>query len=134
MVSISKETVLSRTSLAIVIQETCIISYQHLRFDLLDGLKYDAYNNDERRPAKGNICPEYAVKEIGDHLHDDQSTGSDKYDIIEYLCQIFHRRLSRTDAGDKSTVFLHIVCNFQWIECNRRIEICKKYRKHNIED
>ena len=43
-------------------------------------------------PPKGNIRTEYTVKEVWDHLNDDQTACSDKDDIVQNLCQIIYSR------------------------------------------
>ena len=101
------------------------MSYQHLRLNLFNRLQNNSGNDDQRCSTEGNVRPEESVKENRDHSDDTQTDGSDKDNVIQNRSQIIHGWLARPDARDKTALLLHIVCDLQWIEGNRRIEIRK---------
>ena len=109
-----------------------IVVFRNAGLDLLEGLKDDTHNDDDRSSTKGNTCVEDTVENERDH-HDDQQTDcSDKYCVIQNACQIISRGLARTDARNEAALFLDIVCNLDRVEGDRCVEICEENTKGYI--
>ena len=120
------------TVMLLIFQESLVVANEHLRFYLLHGLQYYAYDNDQAGTAEGYTCAEHTIKEIRDHRYNDQANRTDEYDIIQNLVQIITGRLTRSDTGDETTLLLHVIGNHQRIKCNGCIEVCKKYNQYNV--
>ena len=54
----------------LITQKSGIVTYQHLRFNLLDGLQYNTGNNDQWCSSERNICSKISVKENRNHSDD----------------------------------------------------------------
>ena len=93
------------TVMLLIFQESLVVANEHLRFYLLHGLQYYAYDNDQAGTAEGYTCAEHTVKEIRDHRYNDQANRTDEYDIIQNLVQIITGRLTRSDTGDEPPCF-----------------------------
>ena len=76
------------TVMLLIFQESLVVTNKHLRFYLLHGLQYYAYDNDQAGTAEGYACTEHTVKEVRDHRYNDQADRTDEYDIIQNLIQI----------------------------------------------
>src|SRR5699024_8841896 len=117
-----------------IVQESCVISNKHLGLDLLDRVKYVTYDNDYRCSTLRNVCPESSIEELRYDLNDDQSACTDYDPIAQYLLQILYRRFSGTDTLDKSAALLHVVYDLKRVKCDRRVEVCKKYSKYDVNE
>ena len=50
------------TVMLLIFQESLVVANEHLRFYLLHGLQYYAYDNDQAGTAEGYTCAEHTVK------------------------------------------------------------------------
>ena len=121
------------TVMLLIFQESLVVANEHLRFYLLHGLQYYAYDNDQAGTAERYACTEHTVKEVRDHRYNDQTDRTDEYDIIQNLIQIIAGRLTGSDTGNETTLLLHVIGNHQRIKCNGCIEVCKKYNQYNVQ-
>ena len=53
------------TVMLLIFQESLVVANEHLRFYLLHGLQYYAYDNDQAGTAEGYTCAEHTIKEAG---------------------------------------------------------------------
>ena len=93
------------TVMLLIFQESLVVANEHLRFYLLHGLQYYAYDNDQAGTAEGYTCAEHTVKEIRDHRYNDQANRTDEYDIIQNLVQIILVGLPGLIPGMKPPCF-----------------------------
>ena len=101
------------------------MSYQHLGFDLLQGLQDNTGYDDDGGTAEGYVRSEISVEEYRDNSDDAQTYSADKYDIVKDCGKIIHGWLSGTDTRNKAALFLHVICDLQRIECDGGIEVSK---------
>lgn len=93
------------TDMLLIFQESLVVTNKHLRFYLLHGLQYYAYDNDQAGTAEGYACTEHTVEEVRDHRYNDQADRTDEYDIIQNLIQIIAGRLPGLIPGIKPPCF-----------------------------
>ena len=115
------------------IQESLIVPDDHHRVDLLDRLKDDAYDNDDRRSAEGNACVEHTGEEERKERNDHKADSADKDNVVQYLCEILGCGLAGTNTRDEPARFLHIVRNLKRVECDRCIEIREEDHEDNVD-
>src|SRR5699024_7214895 len=72
----------------LIVQEAFVIADKHLGFNLFYSLQYNAYNDDNRCTAEGNVCSEHTVKEERNDGHNDKTYCTYKYNIIQDFSQI----------------------------------------------
>ena len=101
--------------------------YQHLGFDLFDGLQYNTAYDDDGCSSEGYICTKIPVKEDWDDRDDTQANRAYEDDVSQNRLQILSGRLTRSDAGDEAALLLHIVGDLHGIKGDRCIEIGKEY-------
>ena len=107
----------------LVVQESLVMTNQHLRFNLLHCLQNDADNDDQRGSAERHLRIKRAREENRNHGYNRKSDRAHKDNIIEHLRKIIRRRSAWTDTGDKTALLLHIIRHLQRIERNGGIKI-----------
>ena len=104
------------------------MSHSHLRLQLRYGFKCNTYYNQKRRTSECNASERASGADIDDkrkYRDNIKEQSSYKRDSSAYLSDILYRWSSGTCSLDHASVFLEIICNFNRIERNFNIEICK---------
>ncbi len=110
------------------------MSYQHLGFDLLDGLQYNTTYDDDGCSAEGYIGTKISIEENRDQCNDAKTNCADEDDISKNRLKIICGGLARTNAGDKAALLLHIIGDLHRIKGDRCIEVGKEHCQCQIND
>ena len=108
-----------------------------MRFHLLDGIEHDTDGDQKGRAAKErsyeirDFKPGHdKIRKNSDKRHKD---GPGQRQARHHIIQIFCRRLSRPDPGNKPAVFFHVLRYIQRIKNNSRVKIAKENDQHRVE-
>ena len=90
------------------------MTQHHLGFQLLDGLKGNAHNNDDRSAAQGQaIHAGHVGIDNRNQGHKSQEQGPDQGDFGKDLRDKVRRGLAGADARDGAVVLAEIIGHFQ---------------------
>ena len=117
----------------LVVEESSVVSHQHHRFDLFDGLQHDTDNDDQAGSSERDRSIEDAAENERKDADDGQADCADENDVVQDPVQILAGGLARADAGDKAAALLEVVRDLDRIESDRCVELRKEDQKDNIE-
>ena len=110
-----------------------VVSGEHMGFNLLDGIQGHANHNQERGSSKIEGDIELCIENRRQDADGGDINRSSEGDSSEHLIDILSGLLARTDAGDITAEFLHIIGDIIWVEGNGRIKIAEEDDESHIE-
>ena len=103
------------------------MTHSQLSIKLTDGLKDNAYNDQQRRTTEckrsnGNAACDH-VYDKRNYRNDTKEDRSDKSDSVKDLGNVVSGGVTGTNTGNESAVVLQIVRNFYRVEGDHDVEV-----------
>jgi len=107
-----------------------------MRLDLLQGIKGNAYHDQETCPAEER-CEIWRYTHLDHHRREDRNESQENRTRESDLCQNIVNEVggmrTRPDARNESTLPLHVIGNVLGIECNGRVKICEEHNHQTVD-